>query len=126
MNNLAALVAQHITNIKVIMAGTHIDASCFLVLSHPGKWVTQPVKFRATKNAPKLSRTERAVKIKLRIPLDFFRIPTLTVNAVVPEDAITEIQIDAETQASILDHIKKATGLDVTIAVVESIPELPA
>lgn len=71
---------------------------------------------KATAAYPKLDRNERAINIKMKLPLALFELPSLTasINVDSPAQAVT---IDAST---IAEAVRGAIGMDVDIIVNET------
>lgn len=64
---------------------------------------------------PKLARNERAINLKVKLPLALFETPSLTASIIVehPEQAVT---IDTK---AIAEAVRGCIGMDVSIAVAE-------
>jgi hypothetical protein len=70
---------------------------------------------KVSANYPNLSRNERAINLKMSLPLALFETPSL--SATIKVDAPTQaVHIDAETVA---EAVRQAIGMDVDIQVVE-------
>lgn len=78
-----------------------------------GSGTAQP---RVTSREPKLDRNERAVYLEVTLPKALWEIPTLKASIVVdsPEASASVIDVAAVNEA-----VRKATGLDFDIQVVE-------
>lgn len=75
---------------------------------------------RVTANHPALARTERAINLRVNLPMALFTSPVITadINVAAPEQAV---QIDA---SAIAEAVKSAIGMDVDITVAH--PEEPS
>ncbi len=89
---------------------------CWLVV-HPGDPRTPAYNrrpgVRVTAGAPKLDRLERAINLRMTLPLALFEAPTLAASIVVdrPHQAVN---IDV---AAIAEAVRQAIGMDVDLAV---------
>lgn len=78
----------------------------------PGTWPRRP-SVRINAGYPALSRTERAINLKLYLPLALFEAPALSASIRV-EQPSQAVVIDAEAVAS---AVRQVIGMDVDIAV---------
>lgn len=78
---------------------------------HPG--------VRVTADQPKMDREERAINLKMRLPIALFETPSITakINVEAPGERV-EIDVPALTES-----VKQAIGMDVEISVVEPVDE---
>lgn len=72
---------------------------------------------RVTAGPPALKRNERAINLKMKLPLALFQTPTIqaTINVAAEQP---QIQIDAD---AISEAVRGAIGMDVDIKVVEPV-----
>lgn len=79
-----------------------------------GGWPSRP-GVRVTADEPNLSRDERAVNLKMTLPVALFETPSITakINVETPAERV-EIDVPALTES-----VKQALGMDVEISVVE-------
>lgn len=71
------------------------------------------------KTKPDLSYNEVAVQINLTLPDGLFDKPQLKADLVVKEDQVTTYPVDATVTQDIKDAVKQATGMDLSIRIVE-------
>lgn len=79
-----------------------------------GGWPTRP-SVRVTAGEPNLSRDERAINLKMTLPVALFETPSITakINVEAPAERV-EIDVPALTES-----VKQALGMDVEISVQE-------
>jgi hypothetical protein len=79
-----------------------------------GGWPSRP-SVRVTADEPNLNREERAINLRMTLPVALFETPsiTATINVEAPAERV-EIDVPA-----LAESVKQALGMDVEIAVVE-------
>lgn len=79
-----------------------------------GAWPSRPGA-RITAGQPNLSRDERAINLKMTLPVALFETPSITakINVEAPAERV-EIDVPALTES-----VRQAIGMDVDISVVE-------
>jgi hypothetical protein len=58
------------------------------------------------------------MKLKIEVPASLFLKPSLEASISIPDDAVSPVIINPEVQDNIKDIIKRNTGLDLNITVV--------
>lgn len=83
-----------------------------------GSWPSRP-SVRVTADHPKMERAERAINLKMTLPVALFETPsiTATINVETPAERV-EIDVPA-----LAESVRQAIGMDVLIEVVEPEPD---
>lgn len=91
-----------------------IDLDFYLVVKRERGGMRRPT-VKAVAGYPSMNRDERAINLKIKLPLALFETPSLSASIVVaePEQAV---HIEATALAA---AVRQVTGLDVDIKVVE-------
>jgi hypothetical protein len=90
---------------------THIEYEVWLTFDYFG-----PV--RVTKQQPDLSRNERAMFMRVKLPKQLFTIPLLHANVTVEDQGAPKLDVIAIGEA-----VKLATGLDIDVRIAAPEPE---
>lgn len=72
-----------------------------------------------SKGSPALASDEVAVKVTLELPDALFERSALEAKIVVPKEAVSQPVITADVVDNVQDIIKKNTGFDVKLEIVE-------
>lgn len=93
--------------------GKHVMLLDFWLTIGRGQGGSDRPTVKATAGYPSLARNERAINLKMELPIALFEAPSLTASIKVdtPAQAVT---IDAETVA---EAVRQAIGMDVDIQV---------
>lgn len=94
--------------------GNAVNIDCWLTI-HPGdarNWNRRP-SVRLTAGEPALNRGERAINVKLTLPLALFEAPSIVARIDVAEPT-APVTIDA---SAVADAVKSAIGMDVDVRV---------
>jgi hypothetical protein len=94
--------------------GEHIRLDFWLIV-HPGEfgaWNQRP-SVRVTAGEPNLTRHERAMNLKIKLPVALFKAPALSANIEV-ESPAQQIEIDA---SAVAEAVRQVIGMDVDIQV---------
>ena len=92
-----------------------LELDFHLIVTCPAeKWNAKP-GVRVTAGAPNLKRNERAINLKMNLPLALFEQPTIQATINVDADQ-PQIRIDAE---AISEAVRGAIGMDVDLQVVD-------
>ncbi len=99
-----------------------VDIECYLivkaVLRGSGE---QAYVFRSSarlsKKAPRLEPGEVPIHLTLALPCSLFQRPSLRATVTVPADKAAPAVIDATVSENIVEQIRAATGLNVTLVV---------
>ncbi len=92
----------------------HID--CWLTI-HPGdpaNWNRRP-GVRLTAGEPALNRRERAINVRMTLPMALFETPSIIARIDVAEP-LTAVTIDA---SAVAQAVKSAIGMDIDLRIVE-------
>ena len=99
-----------------------VEIDCWFIV-HPGDPKLRSFQrrpgVRVTAGEPSLDRLERAIRLKVSLPLALFETPSL--SASIDVDAPSE-RVSIDTSA-VAEAVRQVIGMDVTIAVVD--PEFP-
>lgn len=100
------------------VSSNHVHLDFWLVVSpgQPKRWPRRP-SVRINAQYPALARGERAINLKVQLPLALFEAPSISASIVV-EQPTQAVQIDA---TAIAEAVRQAIGMDVDIAV--ALPE---
>ena len=93
---------------------SHINLDFWLIV-HPGDfraWNQRP-SVRVTAGEPNLTRQERAMNLKIKLPVALFKQPTLAATIDV-ETPTQQIEIDA---TAVAEAVRSVIGMDVDIQV---------
>lgn len=93
--------------------GKHVMLLDFWLTIGRGQGGSDRPSVKATAGYPNLARNERAINLKMELPIALFEAPSLTASIKVdsPEQAVT---IDAETVA---EAVRQVIGMDVDIQI---------
>lgn len=99
--------------------GKHVMLLDFWLTIGRGQGGSGKPSVKATAGYPSLARTERAINLKMELPIALFEAPSLSASIKVdsPAQAVT---INAETVA---EAVRQAIGMDVDIQVYRGEPE---
>lgn len=94
-------------------SGKHVMLLDFWLTIGRGQGNSDRPSVKATAGYPSLARNERAINLKVELPIALFEAPSLTASITVdsPTQAVT---INAETVA---EAVRQAIGMDVDIRV---------
>ncbi|MFL5900919.1 MAG: hypothetical protein ACJ75S_06935 [Solirubrobacterales bacterium] len=94
---------------------THLELDFHLVVGDNIEGMQRP-SVRVSADRPQLKRNERAINLKMNVPLALFRTPQLaaTINIADPGESAVKIDVDAISAA-----VRGAIGMDVDIQVVD-------
>lgn len=93
---------------------THVEIDCWLTIDagDSKQWNRRPgVKVSA--GEPSLSRTQRAMNLKMSLPLALFETPSLSAKIAV-EEPLQAVHIDA---SAIAEAVRGVIGMDVDISI---------
>ncbi|WP_313337327.1 hypothetical protein [Sphingobium yanoikuyae] len=97
------------------IADDRVIIDCWLVIDagDPANWNRRP-SARLSAGQPKLDRRERAINLKMSLPLALFETPAIVARIEVDDPAMP-VTIDT---AAVADAVKSAIGLDIDLRVV--------
>lgn len=103
-----------------------INFTMALILTNTFYLAVKQAKFsglsaRLTNKQPQLAPEERAIKIRIEIPLSLFVTPQLEFDVKVPESSVNPQILPAEVQDNIKSLLEQQTGLSITLNVVDNI-----
>lgn len=88
--------------------------TCHLIVKKSGS-------VRISKSRPNVKGDEISIAMNLDLPDILFRKPQLQANIVIPEKAVNPKEITVEIADNIREAIEQATGLDVTLEVINAV-----
>lgn len=93
-----------------------LELDFHLIITCPEKdnWNARP-GVRVTAGAPALKRNERAINLKMNLPLALFETPAIVAKINVP-DAQQQVTIDA---AAVSEAVRQVVGMDIDLQVVD-------
>lgn len=97
-----------------------VEQTFHLVLKRKGNW---SLSARLTQKMPALKSDEVALSVAVKVPETLFTKPALRASITVPEGAVSRPIIDAGVVDNIRELVSQQLGVDLTIAVVDAIPE---
>jgi len=74
---------------------------------------------KVTAGYPSLARNERAINLKMELPVALFEAPAITANITI-EEPMQSVTIDA---SAVAEAVRQAIGLDVDVQVVAPVPD---
>ena len=93
--------------------------SQYLIVKKYGSVHYPKYSSRLTAGSPSLQSNEIAVKLNLELPDAIFDKPAFEAKVVVPDEAVSKPVIEASVIDNVEDIIKKNTGFEVKLMVVE-------
>ena len=93
--------------------------SQYIIVKKGGHPSWPKYRSRMTTGSPALASNEVAVKVSIELPDQIFDRPALQADIVVPEEAVSKPIIEAAVIDNVQEIIKKNTGFDVRLEVVE-------
>lgn len=97
---------------------SHTREATFYLAVSPKRY--SELSARLTTKVPALAADEVAIQVSVRVPDAIFKRPALKATIEIPEDSVSRPVIEADVVDNIRTELEKQTGLDITIAIVES------